>query len=799
MLVFLLFASIPDSFSATYNEYTVPCDHSMSSCICPPFLESGAKVDVCVFSLTIANYQTFTAYRIDPVTNQIAFPHGGKAWYINSTTGDLQPFPGARDNCESPSALCTHPFTVDGYSYRTYMSVNGRLPGPTLIVSHNQTVYVNVTNTLDSETVSIHWHGVHQHHTHWMDGVPHVSQCGINSGTSFTYIFQGDPPGTHWYHSHIGSQRNDGITGALIILDESQDDIQMELGVDYVDKPDQHTLLLQDWQNSDASDILLLSTSNTHFYYTDEAPDPTHYTPLTDTVTVDGTVVGEIPYWSGLINGRGRYHNVSYTATRLSIFTISPNDTYRFRLVGGQHVYAFMVSIDEHQLQVISKDGVYIDLVTVDFLVIQPGERYDVLVEGKPREDLHKKSDYVIRAQTLEVCNDTTVNGGLSDKHVVEAILHYDIGPMPKSTEYEGIVSESVPVFETCSTSKPCVVLNCPFKQFPSSYNLSCMNVHQLKLLYETASDQLHRSSVPDETVFFNFGAEGVGGSGSVNARNNRFPSLPLSLVNTSQFDTLTRNEFCRYMTDSSVCDGTDEQYDYQNCICANVHKLPLNKSIMLVLSAITADKSTDTPSSHSVHLHGHRFHVLDIQYGKYSSTGQLIASNDDISCGGSYRCTNPNWRTGYHGNGLSNLTIMVDTITVPAGGYVVGYFHSNNPGYWYLHCQSEVHHVPGMGVVLMEGDIANMAPPPKGMSVCGNFLWTVDDYFTLVSGNGTASSNTDSNCFVLPYSIIGSLSSIALLLTCSVMITICCIVCKEWRKNSKARYKHLQHVIDSD
>ena len=60
--------------------------------------------------------------------------------------------------------------------------INGRIPGPTLIVNYNQTV-VNVTNQLDSESISI---GMNQMNTNWMDGVEHITQCGINSGMTFT-------------------------------------------------------------------------------------------------------------------------------------------------------------------------------------------------------------------------------------------------------------------------------------------------------------------------------------------------------------------------------------------------------------------------------------------------------------------------------------------------------------------------------------------------------------------------------------------------------------------------------------
>ena len=30
--------------------------------------------------------------------------------------------------------------------------------------------------------------------------------------------FLADPPGTHWYHSHLGTERTDGLSGALIVL-----------------------------------------------------------------------------------------------------------------------------------------------------------------------------------------------------------------------------------------------------------------------------------------------------------------------------------------------------------------------------------------------------------------------------------------------------------------------------------------------------------------------------------------------------------------------------------------------------
>ena len=36
----------------------------------------------------------------------------------------------------------------------------------------------------------------------------------------YRYIFRAHPSGTHWYHSHVGLQRDEGIFGALIVKEK---------------------------------------------------------------------------------------------------------------------------------------------------------------------------------------------------------------------------------------------------------------------------------------------------------------------------------------------------------------------------------------------------------------------------------------------------------------------------------------------------------------------------------------------------------------------------------------------------
>ena len=56
-----------------------------------------------------------------------------------------------------------------------------------------------------SESTVIHWHGIHQRSSPYMDGVPYVTQCPILPGNSFRYVFNANKSGTYFYHAHIGN------------------------------------------------------------------------------------------------------------------------------------------------------------------------------------------------------------------------------------------------------------------------------------------------------------------------------------------------------------------------------------------------------------------------------------------------------------------------------------------------------------------------------------------------------------------------------------------------------------------
>ena len=259
-----------------------------------------------------------------------------------------------------------------------------------------------------------------------MDGVGQVTQCQIGPSSSFSYEYTARPAGTFWYHSHSGAQRTDGFYGALIVKESPKRRKQIRKRLpkkyrNFKDLPDQHTLTLLDWQHEASLDLFTQVNADLGFYPDKplgEVPTPND-TPYQGTRSFDNGGAGPVPYFSGIVNGKGRHVDVPYHKTRLSIFTVECGEIYRFRLIGAQSLYSNSFSIDGHKLTVVGTDGYWINPVEeVDYIMIHPGERYDFLLEADSTGN-----DYWMHAETMEI-NETTGPPYESLGHLAEAILH---------------------------------------------------------------------------------------------------------------------------------------------------------------------------------------------------------------------------------------------------------------------------------------------------------------------------------------------------------------------------------------
>ena len=780
--------------------YKVPCDYSTPSCECPLQLENGTGIEVCEFDFEVSLRHTFTRYLLNTTIKTVAT--GGQLWIINDVTGEFEP----QGSSATPCTECTEPFAVDGYTFRTFIAINGRIPGPTLIVNYNQTVSVNVFNNLFEDAVSIHWHGLDQRKTNFMDGVEHVTQCGAPARSSFRYIFQALNTGTYWYHSHTGAQRTDGLFGSLVIKETpdliAKAENQTDVG-DFNDQPDKYTLSFLDWQVKSSDDVFTELESGVRFYDSFQVPnsDAIRYA---STTSQDGADVGPVSYWSGLINGKGRHESVNYTQSRLSIFTVSPGKQYRFRLVGAQGLFAYRVAFAGHKLKVFAMDGTLVKPREVDFIIIHSGERYDFLLETKTADEISDGS-FPIWGRTLE-----------TDVHIVEAILHYDTTPEPDSTEYEDIFNmysigsesctidnscETDYVATTCTPDYTCSALNCPFKNYPSTFNIDCIHVNQLELLFPLEESELPDVQVgEEETVILNFAFGGSGASASINARTHVLPSSPLAGLDSSLLAAIEEREFCKDLDVNSQCDDNPNLVVNPGCVCTHVQKIPYNRSIQMVFSAIGPDLDPTTAqnffaASHPIHLHGHQFHVVDIQFGEYNEDGVLTSGNDSIACGGTNVCTNPSWAEGKgysigRSGKISSTAPRKDTIFIPAGGYVVVYIKSDNPGYWYLHCHIEVHQLQGMAIIINEAEDEQF-PVPSGTDICGNFTWSLDEFYEALAATPgsrqTVDDDDDDDIDALTLGLgvgLGSGLLLSLIANVVLFILFLCCCCLGYKQN---------------
>uniref|UniRef100_A0A1X7U061 Plastocyanin-like domain-containing protein n=1 Tax=Amphimedon queenslandica TaxID=400682 RepID=A0A1X7U061_AMPQE len=583
---------------------------------------------------------------------------------------------------------------------------------------------------------------MHQRNSNWMDGVEHVTQCGIPPGASFTYIFNASQYGTHWYHSHSGAQRTDGLFGALIVKEKEQgnaqytaflnklNDMKLEPNKNYFDNPGEHTLTLLDWQKSSSLDLFTQIQSSIRYFNIDKASELQGNRAATGTSSTDGAFIGPVPYWSGLINGRGRNNDTDYSNSILSEFNVTAGNTYRFRLIGAQSLYAYRFSIEDHKLTVIATDGQFIKPVMVDYIIIHSGERYDFLLKTKEVTTIRQ---FMIRAVTLKF----TATSTYLEEQSAEAILNYNSVTTP-SSDYAGIAERIKNVSRRCTDE--CVALNCPFEEFPEAINIVCMHITDLKLLTEYPED-LPTTATDDTTrLFFNFGFEGTRRTSSINGRNLKLPSASLAQLEPNKLTDIENNEYCMHPKNkepnTNKCDRNNEvEVISPDCHCTHVLPAEEGKSIELVLSATgSKEQRNNYAFAHPIHLHGHYFHVVEIVFGEYDDNGTLIAGNDTIDCGDSYLCVRPRWtknefnrRKELGKKSISPTAPLKDTLLIPAGGYAVVYFKTDNPGWWFLHCHIEVHQLEGMGVIIDEGGKKTI--PPKGMYKCGNFSLTPNEF----------------------------------------------------------------------
>ncbi|KAJ2892353.1 uncharacterized protein MKZ38_009949 [Zalerion maritima] len=269
----------------------------------------------------------------------------------------------------------------DGYE-RLCLTFNGTVPGPAIIADWGDELVIHVTNNLQDNGTSIHWHGLRQLNSVEYDGVPGVTQCPIIPGESLTYRFKVTQFGSTWYHSHFSLQYAEGLFGPMILNGPATADYDEDLGA----------LFLQDW-------------SHTEIFT------------LWDTAKQGGVPTLE----TGLINGTNTWSCADSTDPKCvgggekfeAVFEAGKK--YRIRVVNGATDGHFQFSIDGHNMTVIASDLVPIVPYAADSIQVAMGQRYDVVVEASA-----DAGNYWLRAGWTDAC---VMNGSPED---MTGIIRYD-------------------------------------------------------------------------------------------------------------------------------------------------------------------------------------------------------------------------------------------------------------------------------------------------------------------------------------------------------------------------------------
>ncbi|KAJ7020710.1 multi-copper oxidase [Mycena alexandri] len=521
----------------------------------------------------------------------------------------------------------------------TRMVVNGRSPGPLIQVSVHDRILVYVTNGLANEGTSIHWHGLPQPDTPFYDGTGGISQCPIPPGATLLYNFTlGGWTGTTWWHGHTGMQHTDGLYGPLV-----------------VHAPDEHTSIKYESEEViTLSDVYGTPANTLLNTYLTSNPVETVPEPVPDSLLLNGRGGGAQDRDGGNADG---YFEVM----------TKPGTSTRLRLINAGSFAPLRLSIDNHVLTIIEVDGTPVVPVRVRDLVLQPAQRYSVLVTATPDLPTHVTPAFWIRARMID---EKFAYENLKMEPEARAVLRYTLPDdyTPTSASELGLPGsvpgppagdagardwDSLPHFDEW-TLRPLSAEN-------DDEDANALRKLEDEIDIEAAKRRerppMHADA--DLTIPFTFSIQ------RTHDQNWR------SFINETSWEIPPPGE-ASLVSDLARVGGGEGNFSVKvwpgdQVIAA----LEYNRTVDFVITNLD-------DGDHPFHLHGYAPWLLGVGRGRYKpATGHL-----DL--------TSPMRR---------------DTFTVPRRGWAVVRIVTDNPGYWAFHCHIAWH--------MMGGGLFQIAVPP--------------------------------------------------------------------------------------
>ena len=661
--------------------------------------------------------------------------------YTLSLSLDLDDFslgkhPCDRDCSSGDAMTCTFNFTAEvGYTVddpekrgadgrnRSVITYNGQLPGPLLVVCEGDTVIVSLENKIvdgpitnsdgSPNTTTLHFHGIRQVGRSsqttfgpWADGVPYVNQCPIGPGKTFKYKFEAKniekdclfglclsktlnaPPGSYWYHSHIGSQRTNGLQGGLIIKPKHA---YIYKNQRVIDEPSMFTVVIQEWYESPTRQVpmsILINGKGRVGYFIFDSDD----LDLTNN------------YLRGLgatFNTKPNPHQIHHD-TNYAAFDLEKGYTYRFRLLGliGQNL-PIRVSIDNKEngqdssgsifkFVAISTDSLDIKPIeNLDFLWLSPGERYDILFTLP--EDVPDK------AIKMRFIGYTDLNG-LNNRSAICTVAHLRFPGSPVDLDYT--LQYGCPDFPYRDNIFPNGqrVLNPPpkaskqmafFDKIDDIYSNpnETGNIFPVDITSREVQIPFIDPLTAHETEFIEFFP-----STTFNGIRTEFPRVPYLLQDPED--------------DAHRCDiknrDSKDFYKIQNqaggnsTFCEHVLRFRDGSVLTQEWQEIVLINNGGDSASHPIHQHGGWFWIAGEGQFKHEINRTFIVENFESL---KSNVNNATRRTTWNWPDIEFDILPKDVIQVPNQGYVIIRTHLDNPGTFIFHCHIDFHLSIGMGL----------------------------------------------------------------------------------------------------
>ncbi|KAI1132488.1 multicopper oxidase-domain-containing protein [Nemania abortiva] len=562
----------------------------------------------------------------------------------------------------APSQVREYEWTItDGEGspdgiHKPMMLINNQFPGPLIEINEGDVVLVKVLNKASNAT-ALHWHGIFQNGTNWMDGAAGVTQCPIAPGHSYQYKFNvTGQSGTYFYHGHQGVQALDGLVGPMVIHN------RREAGRPYTTD---RVILLQDWWYDSASGLMreVLSPG------VEDAPIP-------NTALMNGVnraVCSDHPH----------RECTEVKATSLPHLDVTSGDRHRIRFINVGGFAWFQVAVDDHDdLQVVEVDGTIVEPTLSSPLVISPGQRYSAILRAD-----HGDGAYWLRARMITSCfaDQKLPENGIDE---AKAIVRYTSKLEARHDDHD---DESTGGNHGQDEGSQDLILPQTTSELP--FLSVCRDLSSTTSFHP--SPQLPAPEVADHSWYFRVNLaigdwrlqRGVFNSSSFRP-NLKSPTLHRVLNGLAQ-----NNE-------SFAVEGVNTAaFDAESELVISNNKI---ETVDMILQNMDEN-------SHPFHLHGTRMWVLGQGHGyfpSYEALGLLPEGK------GLLDATN---------NTVTRNPLKRDTITVEGFGWVLLRFIADNPGVWLFHCHVIWHSEAGMGMQFVSriDDLRGLQVPEEALKLC--------------------------------------------------------------------------------